>query len=91
MAIQITLPDGEEWRSGMNNIPVFPASTPEAFYELLLDSAPDPKTGKPDPEKMGVFVAAHPESANSISSCFTVILPLLVLMTAPTTAWMRFD
>jgi catalase len=66
MAIQIKLPDGEEWRSGMNNIPVFVVSTPQAFYELIQASAPDPKTGTPNSETMGAFFARNPESAKVI-------------------------
>jgi catalase len=66
MAIQVKLPDGEEWRSGMNNIPVFVVGTPQAFYELIQASAPDPKTGTPNPEKMSTFFARNPESAKAI-------------------------
>ena len=63
MAVRITAPDGQEWRSGMNNSPVFVVSTPEAFYALTLASDLDPKTGKPDAGAMGAFIASHPESA----------------------------
>ena len=56
------LPGANEWRTAMINFPVFPFRTPQAFYENLLASAPDPATGKPDPEKMRAFLAAHPES-----------------------------
>jgi catalase len=66
MALLFRLPGGEEWRTGMNNIPVFPVNTPEAFYEQLLASAPDPATGKPDPAKMQAFLSKHPESAAAI-------------------------
>jgi catalase len=66
MAFLIKLPNGEEWRSGMNNIPVFVVNTPEAFYEQLLAAAPDPATGKPDPEKMRAFLAANPATARAI-------------------------
>ncbi|KMO43546.1 catalase [Methylobacterium tarhaniae] len=65
LALRFRLPDGEEWRTGMNNIPVFPVRTPEAFYEQLLAAKPDPATGKPDPERMRAFAAAHPESATA--------------------------
>lgn len=41
---------GEEWRTAMINLPVFPFATPRAFYDQLLALAPDPATGKPDPE-----------------------------------------
>src|SRR6516225_11376358 len=39
MGLQISTPDGQEWRSAMINLPVFPVSTPQGFYELLLASA----------------------------------------------------
>ena len=57
MGLQIATPDGEVWRSAMINPPIFPVSTPPAFYELLLAS------GSKDPEAMKTFVAAHPEFA----------------------------
>jgi catalase len=46
----------------MVNLPVFPVSTPQAFYDLLLASKPDPATGKPDGAKMGAFFANYPET-----------------------------
>ncbi|MCO6418541.1 catalase family peroxidase [Siccirubricoccus sp. KC 17139] len=62
MAIRIAAPDGQEWRTGMNNMPVFPVATLEAFYELTLASRVDPATGTPrDPQAVPRFVAAHPE------------------------------
>jgi catalase len=67
MALLFQLPDGEEWRTGINNIPVFPVNTTQGFYELLLASAPDPSTGKPDPAKMTSFLAKHPESAKAMA------------------------
>jgi len=57
---------GEEWRTAMINLPVFPVRTPQAFYEQLLASAPDPSTGKPDPARMQAFLAKYPESARAI-------------------------
>jgi len=66
MAFLMKLPDGQEWRSGMNNIPVFPVNTPQAFYDQLLASQPDPATGKPDPAKMEDFLAGNPASAKAI-------------------------
>ncbi|WP_325556217.1 catalase family peroxidase [Hypericibacter adhaerens] len=66
MAVRFMPADGEDWRTGMNDIPVFPVSTPEAFYEQLAVFAPDPATGKPDPARMADFFARHPESAHAI-------------------------
>jgi catalase len=66
MALRFMLSDGEEWRTGMNDIPVFPVSTPEAFYEQLIASQPDLATGKPDPAMMQDFLARHPETVRAL-------------------------
>lgn len=63
MALRFTLTNGQQWRTGMNSMPVFPIGTPEAFYQQQMASAPDPATGKPDPTKMKAFFADHPEAA----------------------------
>jgi catalase len=63
MALRFALANGEQWRTGMNSQPVFPVSTPRAFYEMLQAQQPDPVTGKPDPRKLAAFFAAHPETA----------------------------
>jgi catalase len=55
IGLRISTPDGQEWRSATINAPVFPVSTPQAFYELLLASA------SKDPNAMKSFAAAHPE------------------------------
>ena len=57
LGISISTPDGQEWRSAMVNPPIFPVSTPQAFYELLLAS------GSKDPDAIKTFAAAHPEFA----------------------------
>jgi catalase len=57
LGIQIAPPNGEEWRSAMIDAPVFPASTPRAFYELLIASA------SKAPDAMKNYAAAHPEIA----------------------------
>ena len=66
MAILFKLPNGEEWRTGMNNIPVFVFNTAQGFYDQLRASAVNPATGKPDPAAMNAFLAKHPESAKAI-------------------------
>jgi catalase len=64
MAIRIVAPNGQEWRSGMNNSPVFAVATAQAFYELTLAAKADPNTGKPNPEAVNRATAAHPETAS---------------------------
>jgi catalase len=67
MALRFMLEGGEEWRTGMNDIPVFPFNAAEAFYEQMMLSRPDPATGKPDPAKMADFMARHPETAKALT------------------------
>jgi catalase len=57
LGISIATPDGQEWRSAMVDPPVFPVSTPQGFYELLLASA------SKDPNAIQNFAAAHREFA----------------------------
>jgi catalase len=57
LGLQLSTPNGEVWRSAMIDPPVFPVSTPEAFYELQLAAR------SKDPNAMKTFVAAHPEFA----------------------------
>jgi catalase len=66
MALQFNLADGEIWRTGMNDIPVFPFKDPSVFYQQLATGVPDPRTGKPDPEAMKSFVTAHPEFLKAV-------------------------
>jgi catalase len=66
LGLQFSLPDGEVWRTAMINLPVFPFRTPEAFYEQLIASKPDPSTGKPDPAKIEAFAARHPETVKAM-------------------------
>jgi catalase len=60
------LPGNEEWRTAMVNLPVFPFSTPQAFYDHMVAAAPDPATGKPDPAKLKTFIASYPETARAL-------------------------
>src|SRR3984885_14301432 len=54
VGIQITTPDGQQWRSAMIDAPIFPVSTPQAFYDLLKAS------GSKNPDAMKKFIAANP-------------------------------
>jgi catalase len=67
LGLQFSLPDGELWRTAMINLPVFPVSTPEAFYQLLIASKPNPVTSKPDPARMEAFFARHPGSVKALA------------------------
>jgi catalase len=67
MALSFSLADGEVWRTGMNDIPVFPVKDPRGFHEQLVSTRRDPNSGKPDPSAAQAFVAAHPETAKAMA------------------------
>ncbi|TCK23583.1 catalase [Ancylobacter aquaticus] len=66
LALSFRPASGGEWRTGMNDIPVFPVNTADGFYGLLAASAADPATGKPDPAQMTAFLGTHPETARAL-------------------------
>jgi catalase len=66
LGLLFRLPDGEEWRTAMVNLPVFPFQKPQDFYDNLVASQPDSRTGKPDPQKMAAFAASHPATMRAL-------------------------
>jgi catalase len=62
MALRLQPAGADEWRLGMNDTPGLHVSTPRAFYENVVASTPDPRTGKPDPAKMQAYLNKHPET-----------------------------
>lgn len=67
LAVRFLEPDGQEWRTGMNDIPVFPVNTVQAFHDQLLASKPDPVTGNPDPKAVKAFLDRHPETVRALA------------------------
>ncbi len=67
LGLQFSLPDGEQWRTAMVDLPVFPFKDPQAFYDNLVASQPDPNTHQPDPAKVAAFFASHPETAQALA------------------------
>ncbi|MDV3126600.1 catalase family peroxidase [Mycobacterium sp. 21AC1] len=65
LALAFGYPESGQWRTAMLNIPVFTVNSPQGFYDQLLASKPVGDTGKPDPEAMAQFMAAHPETARA--------------------------
>lgn len=66
LALSLTQGDGEVWRTGMIDIPVFPVKDPQGFAAQLVATRPQPATGKPDPTEMKAFLGAHPESVRAL-------------------------
>ena len=62
MALEFRLPDGGLQHMTMLNTPVFGAAQPRTFFDMMIAMKPDPATGKPDPAKIMVFRATHPDS-----------------------------
>jgi catalase len=62
MALEFRLPNGSRQHMTMLNTPVFGAATPGTFNDMILAAKPDPKTGKPDQQKLQQFLASHPDA-----------------------------
>lgn len=62
MALEFRLPKGDLQHMTMLNTPIFGAAHPKTFLDLMIAMKPDPVTGKPDPEKIKVFKATHPDN-----------------------------
>src|SRR5437868_2734830 len=65
-AVKLRGADGLETDILATTSPAFVTRTPEEFLELLQLRRPDPETGQPDFEKLGAFLAAHPEAQTAI-------------------------
>ena len=61
LALQFNLPNGEQWQMGNISAPVFGASSPQQFIELLASRQPDLATKQPDPAKVKAFNDANPD------------------------------
>jgi catalase len=83
MAVKFHLPDGDATDIVSVALELFMVRTPEDFLGFTRARVPDPETGQPDPEKVGAFVAEHPETANALQ----LGLPKL----APTTSFATSD
>jgi catalase len=62
MALEFHLSGGALQHITMINAPIFAAASPASFRDALVAAKPDPKTGKPDPEKLKVYAETHPDA-----------------------------
>jgi len=74
LAVKFHLPDGEATDIVCISIPVFMVRDEHSFLEFLHARKPDPETGEPDMDKLGAFIAEHPETAAALQ----LVLPTLV-------------
>ena len=66
MAVKFHLPDGSSTDIVSLTLPVFFVRNPDDFLAFLESQRPDPETGKPDMERIGAFVAEHPETQKAL-------------------------
>jgi catalase len=83
MAVKFHLPGGEATDIVAVPLVVFMVRTPEDFLAFTRARIPDPQTGHPDQEKLGAFLAEHPETAAALQKG----LP----KTAPTSSYATSD
>jgi catalase len=74
MAIKFYLPTGGTTDIVSLTLPVFFVRNPVDFLAFTTARKPDPETGQPDMEKVGAFLAEHPETGAALQ----LILPTFV-------------
>jgi len=82
------LPDGEEWRTAMINLPVFRSTPRRAFSTDWLRRNLTPRHTNPIRKKMAAFLASHPETVQAIKIIKESCQCRLVSITARTTVSM---
>jgi catalase len=75
LAIKFYLPDGSRTDVVALTLPCFFVRTPEDFHEFTKARRPDPESGQPDMEKVGAYLAAHPEAVPAIQAFLTSTPP----------------
>ena len=75
MGLKFHLPDGESTDIVCVPLKVFMVRTPEDFLAFTKARTPDPETGQPDPEKLGAFVAEHPETLAALEAGLPRVAP----------------
>jgi catalase len=82
MAVKFLHPDGGASDIVAVPLPVFMVRNAEDFLAFTEARTPDPETGQPDPERLGAFVAAHPETARALQLGLPAIAPVRSYATA---------
>jgi catalase len=74
MAVKFYLPDGTTDIVALS-LPAFFTRTPQDLLAFNEARRPDPATGQPDVEKVGVYLAAHPEAVPAVTAAITHAIP----------------
>jgi len=75
MGVKFHLPDGEATDIVSVPLAVFLVRTPEDFLAMTRARIPDPETGQPDPERLGAFLAEHPETGVALQKGIPKLAP----------------
>ncbi len=75
IAVKLRLPDGSSTDLVGLSLPVFFVRTVDDFLAFSAARVPDPATGAPDPEALGAFIGAHPESLPAVQATLEARLP----------------
>jgi catalase len=75
MAVKFHLPGGEATDIVAVPLVVFLVRTPDDFLAFTRARIPDPETGHPDPEKLGAYLAEHPETGIAIQKGMNKLAP----------------
>jgi catalase len=76
MAVKLYLGDGSTTDIVALSLPVFFVRTPEDLVAFSEARRPDPATGELDMEKVGAFLAAHPETVPAATAAITQPIPV---------------
>jgi catalase len=76
MAVRFHLPDGTDTDIISVNLPVFIASSPEHFLNLLGALQKDPVTGVADPAKLQAYLGANPEAIPGFGEVAQMPIPV---------------
>jgi len=71
MAVKFYLPGGGTTDIVALSLPVFFARTPEDLLAFNVARRPDPATGQPNVEKVGAYLAEHPEAVAAVTAAIS--------------------
>jgi catalase len=63
LGLEFRLPNGALHHMTMIHTPMFFAAVPATFLDKFIALAPDPATGKPNPDELKGFMVHHPDNA----------------------------
>jgi catalase len=75
MGVKVYLPDSTTTDIVALSLPVFFVRTPEDLIAFNAARRPDHETGQPDLEKVGAFLAAHPETVPAVTAAMEATPP----------------